>query len=232
MLILAADTSGKYGSIALVRCEAQQNETTGLAPLQGGTFSAQLIPQIADLLSKHNLSKLDIEGLAVVSGPGSFTGLRVGLAAIKALAEILQKPIAAVTLLEAIAFDLSPEKKREVLIALDAGRSEAFVGRYRVGAELPGCIRESLLTVEELALWAKQEFEALYTPDENLVQSLARAGLASSATLHVRRPTAASVAPLGYKKIMAGQTVAPAKLDATYIRRADAEINKPVRTPA
>ncbi len=104
MLLLAADTSGKHGSIALARCGPESAcEVIEVVPLEGGTFSAQLVPQIAALLTKHGFSKTDIGGFAVVSGPGSFTGIRVGLAAIKALAEVLEKPIAAVSLLEAIA---------------------------------------------------------------------------------------------------------------------------------
>ena len=74
-----------------------------VVPLTGGAFSAQLVPQIAALLEKHGHSKSDLGAFAVASGPGSFTGLRVGLAAIKALAEALQKPIAAISLLEAVA---------------------------------------------------------------------------------------------------------------------------------
>ena len=96
MLILGVDTSGKGGSIALVEFEEGNARTLEMVALEGGTFSAQLVPQIADVLNRHGLSKHAIDGFAVVSGPGSFTGLRVGLAAIKALAEVLQKPIAAV----------------------------------------------------------------------------------------------------------------------------------------
>ena len=105
MLLLAVDTSGKNGSIALARVTPGQSEIEVLevVPLAGGAFSAQLVPQIAALLEKHGHSKSDLGGFAVVSGPGSFTGLRVGLAAIKALAEVLQKPIVAVSLLEAVA---------------------------------------------------------------------------------------------------------------------------------
>ena len=104
MLLLAVDTSGKQGSIALARCGPGDTcELIEVVPLTGGTFSAQLVPQIAALLSQHGFGKHDLDAFAVASGPGSFTGLRVGLAAIKALAEILQKPIAAVSLLEAVA---------------------------------------------------------------------------------------------------------------------------------
>src|SRR3954453_17820424 len=103
MLILAVDTSGKNGSLALVRFEGEFGRTLELLLLEGGAFSAQLIPHISALLVKQSLSKHQIDGFVVVSGPGSFTGLRVGLAAIKALAEILQKPIVPVSLLEVVA---------------------------------------------------------------------------------------------------------------------------------
>src|SRR5947209_18163388 len=104
MLLLATDTSGKHGSIALAQVEAGEGaRPTGsdfrvieVVPLAGGTFSAQLVPQIAALLARHGFTKTDIGAFVVISGPGSFTGLRVGLAAIKALAEILDKPIGAV----------------------------------------------------------------------------------------------------------------------------------------
>ena len=118
-VLVAVDTSGKNGSLALAAIPASDSplvEVLEVVPLAGGTFSAQLVPQIADLVERHRLSKSDIEGFVVVSGPGSFTGLRVGLAAIKALAEVLQKPIAAVSLLEAIA--IPSNKSMRVTAAL------------------------------------------------------------------------------------------------------------------
>src|ERR1041385_6570141 len=105
MLILGIDTSGPNGSIALVRFDGKQTQTLGLAKIQGGTFSAQLIPQLSLLLESNGLRKHEIDAFAVASGPGSFTGLRVGLSAVKALAETLERPIAAISLLEAIAFE-------------------------------------------------------------------------------------------------------------------------------
>src|SRR5579864_6726336 len=108
MLLLVTDTSGKQGSVALARAREDDRDQNALelievAPLAGGAFSAQLVPQIAALLAKHDFTKTEIDAFIVVSGPGSFTGLRVGLAAIKALAEVLKKPIVPVSLLEVLA---------------------------------------------------------------------------------------------------------------------------------
>ena len=79
MLLLAIDTSGRQGSIALARAgeptaEGADFEVIEIAPLVGGTFSAQLIPQISELLSSNGFMKTAIGAFAVVSGPGSFTG--------------------------------------------------------------------------------------------------------------------------------------------------------------
>src|ERR1700674_1067747 len=135
MLLLATDTSGKQGSIALAKCGTGGICTLiGVTPLAGGAFSAQLVPQIAALLEKHGYCKADLGAFAVVSGPGSFTGLRVGLAAIKALGEALQKPIAAISLLEAVAWSSKargPAHGR-VLAVLDAGRGDVYAGDYEL----------------------------------------------------------------------------------------------------
>src|SRR5579872_1699447 len=118
MLLLAVDTSGKHGSIALARCGPDEAcDVIEVAPLLGGTFSAELVPEIAALLGRHRFGKSDIGGFAVVSGPGSFTGLRIGLAVVKALAEVLVKPIAAVSLLEVLAS--ASQVRGRVLAALD-----------------------------------------------------------------------------------------------------------------
>src|SRR5436853_5213592 len=133
MLLLATDTSGKHGSIALARCEPDGAcDALEVVALAGGTFSAQLVPQIGALLTKHNFDKQQIDAFAVASGPGSFTGLRVGLAAIKALAEVLVKPIAAVSLLEAVAMAGGVESG--VTAPLGAGRQGRKAGADAVQA--------------------------------------------------------------------------------------------------
>lgn len=228
MLILSADTSGKNGSIALARFEQDSARTLAIVAPEGGTFSAQLVPQISSLLAKHNLTKNDVDAFAVASGPGSFTGLRVGLAAIKALAEILRKPIASVSLLEAIASEAAAGNAPTLtrcLAAMDARRNEVFAGDYDVSKEMPAKISESLLTLEELVQYAESWRQEILTPDANVLEYI-RARVHGAKLVEVARPDASTIARLGGKKILAGLTVSPEELDATYIRRSDAEVTK------
>jgi tRNA threonylcarbamoyladenosine biosynthesis protein TsaB len=221
MLLLATDTSGKHGSIALARVEETPGkscnvEAIEVVPLAGGTFSAQLVPQIAALLAKHGFAKHDIGGFVVVSGPGSFTGLRVGLAAIKALAEILEKPIAAVSLLEAVA--LTSGVQGSVTALLDAGRGEVYVGRYEVGGNSARVVEERVLRREEV--WAGERSN-LVTADEVLAKEARAAGLSIST---IEAVTAGTIIELGWRKILARESVSPEELEANYIRRSGAEI--------
>jgi tRNA threonylcarbamoyladenosine biosynthesis protein TsaB len=223
MLILAADTSGKNGSLALLRFRSGEERVVDLVPLEGGTFSAQLIPQIAAILEKHKLEKSKLGGFAVVSGPGSFTGLRVGLAAIKALADVLNKPIAAVSLLEAVA-RASEFKRRQgsrVVAALDAGRGEIYVSEFEFVGGRFKCNGQILQSMSEFI--SSAEVREIVTPDPNLAEAFRGAGL--SITL-VAPPKADAIARLGFEKIQAGETVTPEALDAAYIRRSDAEMKK------
>jgi tRNA threonylcarbamoyladenosine biosynthesis protein TsaB len=217
MLILGIDTSGRSGSIALVRSAPEISETLDLVPLEGGTFSAQLVPQIAELLQKHGFTKQQIDGFAVVSGPGSFTGLRIGLAAIKGLAEILQKPIAPVSLLEALA--LAANREGNIIAALDAGRGEVYVGAYEARNGNARCSSERILALPELLTSAAGEH--IVTPDEKLAEALRQKGVHVTA---VPQPQADYIARLGHQKLQAARTVTPEALDASYIRRTDAEI--------
>ena len=248
MLLLVTDTSGKHGFVGLVRAGGNRTpdtiEVVEEVPLAGGTFSAQLVPQISGLLEKHGLRKSDIEAFIVVSGPGSFTGLRVGLAAIKALAEILQKPIVPVSLLEVVARSVvfvagQPSHTAELhyLVALDAGRGEAFVGEYRMSfagnrIDFLRCEGESLQPVQSLVeLVRSGAAPYVFTPDVALADTLGEKLdlVQKKAILAQDRPSSAEVARIGYQKLQAGETVSPEQLEANYIRRSDAEIfSKPI----
>jgi tRNA threonylcarbamoyladenosine biosynthesis protein TsaB len=227
MLILAIDTSGKQGSIALARAGEPTAEgdfeVIEIAPLVGGTFSAQLIPQIAELLSSNGFMKTAIGAFAVVSGPGSFTGLRIGLGTVKALAEVLSKPIAAVSLLEVCV--LASGAQGKVMSALDAGRSEVYVGEYEIPARAGQPPRESLLSRNEFLAQAKGW--TVVTPDSVLAEAARAVGLRVSVLDPI---SAADVARLGWRKIQSGETVGPEQLEANYIRRTDAEMIEKIRS--
>lgn len=232
MLLLAIDTSGRQGSIALARAgepvaEGGDFELIEIAPLVGGTFSAQLIPQISDLLSRNGFMKSAIGAFAVASGPGSFTGLRIGLAAVKALAEVLGKPIAAVSLLEVCV--VTSRAQGKIMAALDAGRSEVYVGEYEIPARAGQAPREQVPReqVPREHILTRTEFLAqargrtVVTPDSALAEAAGAAGLEFLVLAPI---SAADVARLGWHKVESGETVGPEQLEANYIRRIDAEI--------
>jgi len=220
MLLLVTDTSGKNGFVGLVRVEEDgQRHNFGVieeVPLAGGTFSAQLVPQIAGLLEKHGFRKADMDAFIVVSGPGSFTGLRVGLAAIKALSEILRKPIVAVSLLEAVA--LASNSEGSVFSALDAGRGEIYAGEYEVEGDTASPKNERLLPRNEVLTAAKGL--VFSTTDPNLAQMAKD----QAQTVHLVTIGAEAISRVGWHKLKAGETVPPEQLEANYIRRSDAEI--------
>jgi tRNA threonylcarbamoyladenosine biosynthesis protein TsaB len=230
MLLLVTDTSGKSGTVALARAgernlgcaeqiDAEQSdlEMIEVVLLAGGTFSAQLVPQIAALLQKHGFTKADIGAFVVVSGPGSFTGLRVGLAAIKGLAEILRKPIVAVSLLEAMAY--ASRAQGRIVAVLDGGRGEVYFGAYEIAGESVRVLREELLY--QAAFLSAARAETVITPDATL---LAAARDASLSVCAVEPPGAEMIARFGWKKLQAGETVSPEQLEANYMRRSDAEM--------
>ena len=246
MLLLITDTSGKDGFVGLARAregtEPDKVEVIEEVALAGGTFSAQLVPQIAALLKKHGFRKTEIGAFIVVSGPGSFTGLRVGLAAVKGLAEILQKPIVSVSLLEVLAryghmIAAGNDSVRPVTfryaVALDAGRKEAFVGQYEIviasqASHSFKCVAESLLDMQSLAALVESgALQWITTPDRAIADALReRLGASQEHAIWdpVERPRSAKVASVGWNKLRAGETVAPEQLEANYMRRSDAEI--------
>jgi tRNA threonylcarbamoyladenosine biosynthesis protein TsaB len=219
MLILGVDTSGRQGGLALARSDEASFEVIAAATLEGGSYSAQLVPRLGELLAQNGLEKARLDAFAVASGPGSFTGLRVGLSTIKALAETLGKPIAAVSVLEMIAAQTNTDGR--VIAALDAGRKEIFVGEYDVRGAQPAELRESLLTETQFAALLDANAGAELVTPHATVSDLA------SMHLHLKQidwPEASEVARLGYHKIRAGRVVSPEELEANYIRRSDAEI--------
>jgi tRNA threonylcarbamoyladenosine biosynthesis protein TsaB len=219
MLLLITDTSGKNGCVALARAtdDSDNVEVVESVPLAGGNFSAQLIPQISGLLDKHGFSKSEIGAFVVVSGPGSFTGLRVGLAAVKALAEVLAKPIVPVSLLEVAAVASGCDGR--VIAVMDAGRGDFYGGEYESADGTTRMLRERLLSKAEFVEAARGL--TVVASDASLAKFAAEAGLS---VREIGLVNAEMISRLGVRKLRAGAIVAPDKLDANYIRRSDAEI--------
>ena len=160
---------------------------------------------------------MDIGGFAAVSGPGSFTGLRIGLAVVKALADVLAKPIAEVSMLAAVAS--AADSHGKVMAALDGGRNEVFIGEYEVSAAGVRLIRERMLARSE---WLDSAGEAIIlTPDLALAEAAQAKGLP---VRKLDRPRSDMIAPPGWKKIAAGEIVSADALEANYIGRSESEL--------
>ena len=220
MLIVAIDTSGRNGSVALCRGDAASFEVLDLVALEGGTYSARLMPCIADLLVRSHVTKSQLDGLVVVVGPGSFTGLRVGLSTVKALCEVLGKPLAAVSMLEALAVTHGHEDETVTAI-LDAGRGEVYVGKYQVGKQTAQLVRESMPKLAELLAQHPSAGSRVVTPFPKIAEVLAAAGWDAALVPTLQ---ADAIGRIGLRKLLSDEVADPATLDANYVRRSDAEL--------
>jgi tRNA threonylcarbamoyladenosine biosynthesis protein TsaB len=129
MLVLAADTSLPILSVALV----SDGALVGALAMEGrGSRNEKLLPSIDWLLSENAIDRRQIDVFATTRGPGSFTGVRIGLATIQGLALVLGKPVCAMSTHEAIAHGESGR----VAIVDDAGRGELYVSVFEDGREL------------------------------------------------------------------------------------------------
>ncbi len=217
MLVLAIDTCGPTGSVALGRLAGRDLEIVGQTELEGRSYSATLVASVGDLLRDAGLGLKDVGGMVAVNGPGSFTGVRVGLSAVKGLAETGggggQIPVVAVSRLEVLS-----RKAGVPSAALDAHRGEVFLRLETVGTKA----RELLAGARELAA-----IEA--TPLRIAVCDDGAAGLLGTAWPSVQlvrsaAPMAADALRMGEARLVAGAFVDLALLDGHYLRRSDAEI--------
>jgi tRNA threonylcarbamoyladenosine biosynthesis protein TsaB len=208
MLLLGIDTCGPAGSVALARLAGNAIDILCQGELEGRTYSAQLVATIEDLLVCSSLKLREVGCIVAVNGPGSFTGVRVGLSAVKGLAGGAGIPVVAVSRLEVLA-----GKAGVVAAALDAHRWEVFL---RVdGGEL-------LAGEEELAALAAPKRVAVY--DEAAAKLLA-ACWPGAELVRVDAPTAADAMRLAAPRVVRHEFVDLALLDGNYLRRSDAEIH-------
>jgi tRNA threonylcarbamoyladenosine biosynthesis protein TsaB len=129
-LIFSIETCTLAGSLALVRGDETLASSSGDP---GSSHSNTLLKEIDQLLASTNIQLRDVDLFAVAVGPGSFTGLRIGIATVKALAATLHKPVAAIPTLEAIALSAGPSTNTVAL--LPAGRGEVFSQHFSISED-------------------------------------------------------------------------------------------------
>jgi tRNA threonylcarbamoyladenosine biosynthesis protein TsaB len=233
MLILAMDTSSPAGSLALLR---DATILANRAIASDEPHSASVLRDTRELLSGACISLEEIDLFAIDAGPGSFTGLRLGMTMVKGWAEVWEKPVAAVSGLEAMAAQVSPLLAPGSLIAavMDARRGQIFGGGFRSAQDGSGMLgrvgAEVLATADEfLELLRPQlgvEGLSLACISPELVRpSIERQGLHRCRIEIVSNVLAPVIGQIGYAKATRGDVVDALHLDVNYIRRTDAEMN-------
>jgi tRNA threonylcarbamoyladenosine biosynthesis protein TsaB len=205
-LILAVDTTGEHGSLALVR-GGELVEEVGIHAPEG--FAHVLFGELAGLLARHGVKTADIDCFAASSGPGSFTGVRVGLACVKGLAEAMGRPAVAVSNLAALARCGTASLRG---VVLDARRGQIYGAVYDAGGRIV-----SPEVVAHLDAW----LAALPPGVEEFVSAMP---LPVPRVVVPPRALAAMVAEIARGKLLCGQASDPAALDANYVRQSDAEL--------
>ena len=251
MLILALDTTSASGSVALVRDGRLVDETTGDPSL---THGQRLPGELQGLLQRHDLTTDAIDRYAVAAGPGSFTGIRVGIATIQGLALAHDKRVVAISVLDTLVEVAAQRADRDALgpnlIApwVNAKRGEVFGAlyepvpwadaadtrrpasdRWRVAVEAVAVPPVALLdtwadTLATHRVWVIGDGVAPY-------RSVLAGRLGpGSRTMHETPPLAGIMAVMASLEPWCRQTVAPHALRPVYVRRPDAELARERRS--
>jgi tRNA threonylcarbamoyladenosine biosynthesis protein TsaB len=242
-LILAIETATRAGSIALARGSAI---LTSLPGNPAASHSTDLLDNITGVMTAFGVSIDDVVIFAVANGPGSFTGLRIGLASIKAFAVYLKRECVAVSSLAVVAH--AAGRSRATVALLPAGRGELYAQMFQVhpagetepldnaGHLSPEMLHERYASMNDLR-WAG---EGAHVHEDQLrawavgqridfsrpASSEAVASRSGWALAPIDLRLAESVAALGLIEYRAGRTISPHDLRANYVRASDAEINE------
>ncbi len=215
-MVLAIDTSTQHGSVAL----AHKGIVLGIEASRGESHSVWLLRACDRVLRAAGVKKSDIEGYAVAIGPGSFTGLRIGIATAKGLAAASGRRCAGVVSLEAMAASVLEKQPHQLLVpVIDARKGEVYYAVYR-------SYGESLEVVHPPAAgWPEN------------VAELARGGILTGTGAELCRPfigseteiislsaVAPEIARLGARILTAGQGIGPEALEPLYLRKSEAEL--------
>ncbi len=215
--ILAVDTTAEFGSLALISDDEVVSEVSMHAPEGFGTV---LYGRLASLLHGAGWTLGELDCFAAAAGPGSFTGVRVGLAAVKGLAEAAGKPAIAVSNLEAVAwFGAAPLRAA----VLDARRGQIYGAVYNAKLEV---VSPEIVTAfpNWLAALPDGAIEFLSTDVGPFRPALAGTRFENAVARDVPRALAGAIGRIAAARYRAGLAQDPAALDANYVRRSDAEL--------
>jgi tRNA threonylcarbamoyladenosine biosynthesis protein TsaB len=221
MVILAVDTTSRAGSLALAR-DGEVMECSAVEAPNG--FGHILYQEIENLLKKRELKISDIDGYAAASGPGSFTGIRVGMTAVKALAEVNGKQAVAVSNLLAMAEAGQGRLRAPVL---DARREQVYAAVY--DSELRPVVDECVAAWPEFLRLIGDHEVTFLAQSAKLLEAGGMAPL-PEATRNANReviltePLAAAVARVAARAFQRGEAAPPEAIDANYVRKSDAEL--------
>lgn len=225
MRILALDSSGLVASVAIASEDALLAEYT---INYKKTHSQTLLPMLDEIVRMVDLDLSEVDAIAITSGPGSFTGLRIGSATAKGLGLALDKPIVSVPTVDSMAYNLYGTDKI-VCPIMDARRNQVYTGLYEfIDNRLVVITPQKVVDINEI-IDAINEIgrEAIFLGDGVLIQG-DRIGERikveyTFAPLHLSRQRAGSVAALGLEYYKAGHVETAADHQPTYLRLSQAE---------
>lgn len=225
MPILAIDTASMVSSVAVAEGNKLAAELTVQTRL---THSETLLPHVEQVLRMADVERADLTGVAVSIGPGSFTGLRIGLAAAKAIAYGLHIPIVGVSTAEALAWHY-PVPGVAVMPFIDAQKGNVYSAVYTWNgesfAEVSGI--QVYAMAEALELCAAQKLPVMAVGDMVPKKLAGRSDLPPNLCIppgHLMMPRAANVAMAAMGRFQSGQVDSVMDLEPVYIRRSEAEV--------
>lgn len=235
MLILAFETSAKAGSVALMqdgKLLAESYQNTGL------THSQTLLSMAESMINSCGLAPQEVQAVAVAAGPGSFTGVRIGVAAAKGFAWGLELPCCGVSTLEAMA-EILGIYEGTVVCTMDARRSQVYNALFRAeGGKLQRITPDRAISLEELGAELSQISGPLYLVGDGSELTFRTLGPAVSNMIlppeHKLHQRAAGVAAVAERMLLSGEICDAQSLQPNYLRLSQAErerLEKSKKTP-
>lgn len=219
MIVLGVETSGAVGSFAIRRNGRCAEEC--LLPELGRRHARSLVPEIIAFLARHGLKLADVEALAVSNGPGSFTGLRVGVTFAKMIAYALDVPLVAVETFTALAEQCTPAER--VAVLADAQRRGVMLGGYMRSPDGRYARDDEIKLVAREALVRKLgEVDVVTGPGVATLDPADLKGIQIAAR-PLMLPRAATIARLGEAQIARGDMSDAWTLEPAYVRKSGAE---------